>query len=50
MQKNLFCKLFISFLFVFVINENSHAQCCGGGNGSPMAGGSSQGVLQENQF
>ena len=27
-----------------------YAQCCGGGSGSPIAGGASQGVLQEKQM
>lgn len=30
--------------------ENILAQCCGGGSGSPIAGGSAQGVLPENQI
>jgi hypothetical protein len=39
--------VFISFfLFCFL---NSNAQCCAGGSGSPIAGGASQGVLQEKQ-
>jgi hypothetical protein len=37
-------------LFLLSLNSKIYAQCCGGGNGSPIAGGSSQGVLQENQF
>jgi len=29
---------------------NSYSQCCAGGSGSPIAGGASQGVLQERQM
>lgn len=29
---------------------NVFSQCCAGGSGSPIAGGASQGVLQQNQF
>jgi hypothetical protein len=32
------------------ISGNVYAQCCAGGSGSPIAGGTSQGVLQEEQF
>lgn len=38
----LFCCLFFT--------QNSQSQCCAGGSGSPLAGGASQGVLQENQI
>ena len=43
-------RLFLISLLCFSLNHTTYAQCCGGGNGSPIAGGSSQGVLQENQF
>lgn len=40
----------IAFLFAVVSGFNFlHAQCCAGGSGSPIAGGSSQGVLLKNQ-
>lgn len=39
----------IAFLFVS-ISLGVQAQCCSGGAGSPVAGGTSQGVLMENQF
>lgn len=41
--------LFIVFCFNLFAIE-SFAQCCGGGGGSPMAGGASPGVLLENQM
>ena len=41
--------LLVSGLFVFYSIDSS-AQCCAGGSGCPIAGGSSQGVLDENQF
>ncbi|NUM31561.1 MAG: hypothetical protein HUU47_04465 [Bacteroidetes bacterium] len=37
---------FTSILFI----KTANSQCCAGGSGSPLAGGASQGVLQENQF
>jgi len=49
----LIIKISIPFLILFIVltfNGNARAQCCGGGGGSPIAGGSSQGVLQENQM
>jgi hypothetical protein len=42
-----------SILLIFLLTayiSNIQAQCCGGGSGSPVAGGSSQGVLNENQM
>lgn len=42
--------LIICFLW-FVFPNNSFSQgCCSGGSGSPIAGGVSQGVLQEGQM
>jgi hypothetical protein len=37
-------------LFVALSGSPALAQCCGGGGGSPIAGGTSQGVLQEKQM
>ncbi len=37
-------------IFTVFQTRQSSAQCCAGGGGSPIAGGSSQGVLQERQF
>jgi hypothetical protein len=40
----------VLFLFLLQTNVNAiYAQCCAGGSGSPIAGGTSQGVLQERQ-
>src|SRR6185436_4727781 len=39
--------IFIGFFNLFSLNVFS--QCCAGGSGSPIAGGASQGVLQERQ-
>lgn len=50
MQLKIFKKILLSVLSAFTISGSLWAQCCGGGSGSPIAGGSSQGVLQENQF
>ncbi|MCX6230693.1 MAG: hypothetical protein NTZ33_04045 [Bacteroidetes bacterium] len=50
MQIKSFRRLFLISCIITTLNYSSFAQCCGGGNGSPIAGGSSQGVLQENQF
>ncbi|MBI5538626.1 MAG: hypothetical protein HY951_01095 [Bacteroidia bacterium] len=41
--------VFVVLIFVLNVFE-TYAQCCGGGGGSPIAGGSSQGVLSENQM
>ena len=47
---------FLSILFIFcllaaaVIPIDLRAQCCSAGSGSPIAGGSSQGVLSEHQL
>ncbi len=38
------------FSFFAFNSINSSAQCCAGGSGCPIAGGSSQGVLDENQI
>lgn len=40
----------IFLISLLSLSFNSYAQCCGGGGGSPIAGGSSQGVLQEGQI
>jgi hypothetical protein len=37
-------------IIVFFTTENISAQCCAGGSGSPIAGGASQGVLQDKQL
>lgn len=43
-------KLHIS-LFILILSFKSYAQgCCSGGSGSPIAGGASQGVLQDRQM
>lgn len=39
----------IAICFIFC-GSKSFAQCCGGGGGSPMTGGASQGVLLANQM
>jgi hypothetical protein len=42
---------FISFATTLIISGQVFSQgCCSGGSGSPIAGGSSQGVLNERQF
>lgn len=43
---------FLSFvLILFLYSENIFSQgCCSGGSGSPIAGGTSQGVLQDSQM
>lgn len=46
-MKYLFSLLMTVFLFTKV---TSYAQCCSGGAGSPIAGGTSQGVLAEKQL
>ena len=46
-------KSVLPLLIIFLnlsICHTVHSQCCAGGSGSPLAGGASQGVLQENQF
>src|SRR3972149_3155475 len=41
---------FSSFVFI-LFSKTIHAQgCCSGGSGSPIAGGTSQGVLDERQM
>ncbi|MEI6695564.1 MAG: hypothetical protein WCO13_05820 [Bacteroidota bacterium] len=49
MQLKTFRLWVLIILIFFSFNTKTWAQCCGGGGGSPIAGGSSQGVLQENQ-
>lgn len=41
---------FCVVLFFILLSIKSFSQCCGGGSGSPIAGGASQGVLLEKQF
>jgi hypothetical protein len=41
-------RLFVGFIILFPVLYHSQG-CCSGGSGSPIAGGASQGVLQENQ-
>lgn len=43
-------KLIIAFVFFICVQNAVLAQCCAAGGGSPIAGGTSQGVLQEKQF
>ena len=44
-------KLFFILVFAaFSITSHVFAQCCSGGSGSPIAGGTSQGVLVKNQL
>jgi len=42
-------KISILIINILFITGKIFAQCCGGGSGSPIAGGSSQGVLNERQ-
>lgn len=41
--------IFLLALFILLSNRMSSQGCCSGGSGSPIAGGASQGVLQERQ-
>jgi hypothetical protein len=41
---------FTVIILVLLWSSNVCGQCCGGGSGSPIAGGTSQGVLQEKQL
>ena len=50
MKINTIRKAILIIVASFAISGSLWAQCCGGSNGSPIAGGSSQGVLKENQF
>ena len=43
-------RLFLIIIGLALASNSLLAQCCSGGSGSPIAGGSSQGVLQERQF
>ncbi len=43
-------KILLLALFVFVCFKLSGQGCCSGGSGSPIAGGASQGVLQDRQM
>ncbi len=43
-------RTFLSFILITLFSIESHSQgCCSGGSGSPIAGGDSQGVLQDRQ-
>ncbi len=42
-------KIIIGLIYL-TLSAEAYSQCCGGGSGSPIAGGSSQGVLQEKQM
>lgn len=42
--------MIVVLLQLFIILEGSAQGCCSGGNGSPIAGGFSQGVLREKQI
>jgi len=50
MQKRILILSIFIVLLNLILNGSLQAQCCGGGGGSPVAGGSSQGVLNENQI
>ena len=44
-------KLLLIIITIATYSEYIYAQgCCSGGSGSPMAGGASQGVLQDRQM
>jgi hypothetical protein len=44
-------RIIVLTLFIFLFSSIIHAQgCCSGGSGSPIAGGASQGVLQDRQM
>lgn len=40
----------VFFIALALLTQQAGAQCCSGGAGSPLAGGTSQGVLQEGQL
>ncbi|MFM9944486.1 MAG: hypothetical protein ACKVQB_04565 [Bacteroidia bacterium] len=40
----------ILYTVLIIYNNHLFSQCCAGGSGSPIAGGASQGVLQNHQF
>jgi hypothetical protein len=42
--------LFLTLACIIVFSKFSFGQCCAGGSGSPVAGGTSQGVLLKNQL
>jgi hypothetical protein len=42
--------IFLIFVLSFATTRISYAQCCAGGAGSPIAGGTAQGVLQAGQL
>jgi hypothetical protein len=41
---------FFAMAFLLSAHAHSYSQCCAGGSGSPIAGGTSQGVLNGSQF
>lgn len=41
---------FLGIVFFYLLAGEGSAQCCAGGSGSPVAGGTSQGVLSAKQF
>lgn len=47
---NYFKQRIILFFFLFLLKSYSNAQCCSGGSSNPIAGGASQGVLQQHQI
>src|SRR6185503_12222908 len=49
MIKGNYSKLGFLLFVVTLISINSNSQCCSGGSACPIAGGGSQGVLEENQ-
>jgi hypothetical protein len=42
--------LYVILVTFILYSGDSHAQCCAGGSGSPIAGGTSQGILSAQQF
>jgi hypothetical protein len=50
MKRNIIQKSLAVFFSLYFFISNSYSQCCAGGSGSPIAGGASQGVLQERQI
>ena len=43
-------RIILVLLLVYALSASVNAQCCGGGSGSPIAGGESRGVLMERQM
>jgi hypothetical protein len=51
MNRNKFMRIVVITFLLLAFNELIYGQgCCSGGSGSPIAGGASQGVLQERQM